>query len=160
LGVDAGKTDAVEADFLKGIELAPNFGPGLRDYAEYLLDKERYDEAFVQLDRARLVDPLSAENHYRKGEVLRTVFYKYDAAADLYLQALSVQPEFYPAYTRLATVRWELGRLSEAIRYAEKSIAIEPAVEWTRERLVGFYVELGDLAAARDVLRGYPPGAM
>jgi tetratricopeptide (TPR) repeat protein len=91
---------------------------------------------------------------------MRTVFYKYDEAADLYLQALSVQPEFYPAYTRLATVRWELGRLAEAIRYGEKSIAIEPAVEWTRERLVVFYVELGDLAAARDVLRGYPAGSL
>jgi len=68
------------------------------------------------------------------------VFYRYDDAAALYLQALSVQPEFYPAYTRLATVRWELGHLAEAIRYAEKSIAIEPAVGWTRARLVWFYV--------------------
>ena len=147
-----------ESDFLKGLELAPNFGPGLRAYAEYLLGKGRYDEALVQLDRARLVDPLSAENHYRKGEVERTVFYRYEDAAALYLQALSVQPDFYPAYTRLATVRWEFGRLAEAIRYGEKSVAIEPALGWTRERLVWFYVDLGDLDAARDVLRGYPPG--
>jgi TolB-like protein/DNA-binding winged helix-turn-helix (wHTH) protein/Tfp pilus assembly protein PilF len=151
------KDPTVEADFLKGIELAPNFGPGLRAYAEYLLDQERYDEAFVQLDRARLVDPLSAENHYRKGEVLRNVFYRYDDAAALYLQALSVQPEFYPAYTRLATVRWERGHLAEAIRYAEKSVAIEPAVGWTRARLIWLYVDLGDLPAARDVLRGFGP---
>lgn len=156
---DRQKKSGTEADFLKGVELAPNFGPGLRAYAEFLFDEERYDEAFAQLDRARLVDPLSAENHYRKGEVLRSVFYRYDDAAALYLQALSVQPEFYPAYTRLATVRWELGHLAEAIRYAEKSVAIEPAVGWTRARLVWFYVDLGDLGAARDVLRGYGPGA-
>ena len=159
LRTDRQKKSGTEADFLKGIELAPNFGPGLRAYAEHLFDEERYDEAFAQLDRARLVDPLSAENHYRKGEVLRSVFYRYDDAAALYLQALSVQPEFYPAYTRLATVRWELGHLAEAIRYAEKSVAIEPAVGWTRARLVWFYVDLGDLGAARDVLRGYGPGA-
>jgi tetratricopeptide (TPR) repeat protein len=71
-----------------------------------------------------------------------------------------VQPEFYPAYTRLATVRWELGRLAEAIRYGEKAIAIEPTTGWTRERLVWFYVDAGDLPAARDVLRGYPSGAI
>jgi TolB-like protein/DNA-binding winged helix-turn-helix (wHTH) protein len=146
-----------EADFRKGLELAPNFGPGLRDYALYLQEQQQYDAALVQFDRARLVEPLSAENHYYKAELLRGVFLRRDEAAALYLQALSVQPEFYPAYTRLATVRWEGGRLAEAIRYAEKSIAIEPAVDWTRERLIWFYVDAGDLPAARDVLRGHAP---
>ena len=149
----------VEADLRKGLELAPNFGPGLRTYSDFLFDQGRYDESLVLLDRARLVEPLSAENHYRKGELLRLVFHRYDDAAALYLQALSVQPEFYPAYTRLAMVRWETGKLAEAIRYGEKSVAIEPSVGWTRERLVWFYVDLGDVKAARDVLRGYASGA-
>lgn len=152
---DREDSTGTEADFLKGLQLAPNFGPGLRAYAQYLIDKDRYEEALAQLDRARLVDPLSAENHYVKGEVMRSVYYRYDEAATLYLQALAVQPEFYPAYTRLATVRWETGRLAEAIGYAEKSTAIEPAVEWSRERLVWFYVDIGDLDAARDVVRGF-----
>src|ERR1700722_1189560 len=60
-----------EADYRKGFDLAPNYGPGLRMYAEYLAEHERYDEALTVLDRAILVDPLSAENHYRKGEVIR-----------------------------------------------------------------------------------------
>jgi TolB-like protein len=158
LRLDSPDPSGVEADFRRGLELAPNFAPGLRSYADYLNDQERYDEALVQLDRARLVEPLSAETHYAKGEVLRTALFRYEDAGALYLQALSVQPEFYPAYTRLATVRWELGRLAEAIGYAEKSIAIEPAVGWTRERLVWFYVDAGDLPAARDVLRGYAQG--
>ncbi len=148
-----------EADFRKGLELAPSFGAGLRGYAEYLDQRGRLDEALVQIDRARLVDPLSAENHYRKGEFLRMELFKYQDAAALFMQALSVQPEFYPAYTRLAQVRWETGHLAEAIRYAEKSVAIEPAAVWTGERLLQFYVDIGDLAAARDVLRSYPAGA-
>jgi len=152
-----GDASGAEADFLKGLELAPNFGPGLRIYAEYLFNKERYDEALALLDRARLVDPLSAESYYYKAEVLRLAFVRYDEAAALYLQALSVQPEFYPAYSRLAMIHWEQGALAEAIRYGEKSLAIEPAVAWTRERLVWFYVDLGDLQAARDVFRGYAP---
>ncbi len=156
-----------EADFRKGLELAPNFGPGLRNYAMYLSDQGREAEALEQLDRARLVEPLSAENHYRKAEMLRSSamshYFEGDGArswslrlenaAALYFQALSVQPEFYPAYTRLATVRWEQGRLAEAIKYAEKSVAVEPTVSWTHWRLVWFYVDLGDLPAARDVLR-------
>lgn len=158
--VDRTDPSGAEADFRKGLELAPNFGPGLRSYAEFLNEQGRYDETLVQLDRARLVDPLSAENHYAKGEVLRTVFFRYEDAGALYLQALSVQPEFYPAYARLATVRWELGRLAEAIHYGERAVAIEPAVGWTRQRLVFFYVDVGDLPAARDVLRGYAPKAV
>jgi TolB-like protein/Tfp pilus assembly protein PilF len=162
-----------EDDFRKGLELAPNFGPGLLGYAEYLSDQERDAEALEQLDRARLVEPLSAENHYRKGEILRvsaereqfkrqvtrSASARLEDAAALYLQALSVQPEFYPAYTRLAQVRWIQGRLAEAIKYGEKSIAVEPAVSWTHFRLVWFYVDLGDLSAARDVLRGHAPGS-
>ena len=158
LKVDSPDPSGLEADFRRGLELAPNFAPGLRSYADYLFEHARYDEALVQLDRARLVEPLSAETHYAKGEVLRTALFRYEDAGALYLQALSVQPEFYPAYTRLATVRWELGRLAEAIDYAEKSVAIEPAVGWTRQRLVWFYVDAGDLPAARDVLRGYARG--
>jgi TolB-like protein/Tfp pilus assembly protein PilF len=159
-----GMTDAdqrdprvAEADYRKGLELAPSFGPGLRFYADYLVQQRQYDAALVQLDRARLVDPLSAENHYLKAELLRKVFHRGEEAAELYLQSLSVQPEFYPAYTRLATVRMVQGRLAEAIRYGEKSLAIEPAVGWTRQRQIWFYVEAGDLPAARDVLRGYAP---
>jgi TolB-like protein/DNA-binding winged helix-turn-helix (wHTH) protein len=155
-----GNPGGAEADYRRGLELAPNFGPGLRSYAYYLYDQQRVDEALVQLDRARLVEPLSAENHYVKGEMMRTALLRYEEAGELYLQALSVQPEFYPAYTRLATVRWELGRLAEAIRYGEKAVAIEPTIGWTRERLVWFYVDAGDLPAARDVLRGYPSGAI
>ena len=157
---DGGNPARADADYRRGLELAPNFGPGLRGYAIYLLEHDRTDEALAQLDRARLVDPLSAENHYRKGEVMRSVLFRYDEAGELYLQALSVQPEFYPAYARLATVRWELGRLAEAIRYGEKAVAIEPTTGWTRGRLVWFYVDIGDLPAAREVLRGYPSEAV
>lgn len=147
-----------EADFRKGLDLAPNFGPGLRMFAEYLFNRERYDETLTVIDRAILVDPLSAESYYRKGEVLRLGLRGREEAAALYLQALAVKPDFYPAYTRLAQVRWNQGRIAEAIKYSERSVAIEPSVGWTRDRLIWFYADVGDLSAARDVLRGFPAG--
>jgi len=150
---DAG---GAEADFRRGLDLAPNFGPGLRLFANYLYERGRYEEALAVIDRARLVDPLGAENHYLKGEILRLALHGREDAAALYLQALAVQPDFYPAYERLAQVRYMQGRLAEAIKYGEHAIAIEPGVEWTRDRLVWFYVDLGDLGAARDVLRSFP----
>jgi tetratricopeptide (TPR) repeat protein len=102
---------------------------------------------------------LSAENHYRKGEIIRQGLHRREEAAALYLQALAVNPDFYPAYTRLAQVRFNQGRTAEAIKYGERSVAIEPAVMWTRDRLGWFYVDIGDLSAAREVVRGFPPGS-
>jgi TolB-like protein/DNA-binding winged helix-turn-helix (wHTH) protein len=155
----ANDVGGAEADFRRGLDLAPNFGPGLRLFATYLFDRERYEEALAVIDRARQVDPLGAENHYLKGEILRLALHGREEAAALYLQALAVQPDFYPAYERLAQVRYMQGRLAEAIKYGEHAIAIEPNVEWTRDRLVWFYVDVGDLGAARDVLRSFPPGS-
>jgi hypothetical protein len=73
----------------------------------------------------------------------------------LYLQAITVAPDFYPAYARLGQVRAVQGRFADAIRYAEKAVAIEPKVSWPRDRLLWFYLDIGELAAARDVLGGY-----
>ena len=134
-------------------------GLGCASSPSFCSSRERYDETLTVIDRARLVDPLSAENHYRKGEVLRVGLRGNEDAAALYLQALAVKPDFYPAYTRLAQVRWNQGRIAEAIKYGERSVAIEPHVDWTRARLVWFYVDVGDLSAARDVVRGFAPGA-
>ncbi len=152
-------SSGAEADYRKGFDLAPNYGPGLRAFSEYLFEQERYDEALTVIDRAILVDPLSAENHYRKGEVIRLGLGGSEAAAALYLKALAVNPDFYPAYTRLAQVRFNQGRIAEAVKYGEKSVATEPHVAWTRERLIWFYVDVGDLSAARDVLSGFAAGA-
>jgi TolB-like protein/DNA-binding winged helix-turn-helix (wHTH) protein len=157
--LDMNDAAAADADFRKGLELAPNYGSGLRRLAYHLFDQGRIDETLAVIDRARLVDPLAAENHYFKGEVLRLARRGSEESAALYLQALEVAPEFYPAYTRLGQLRFQQGRLAEAIKYGEKSIAIEPRVGWTRERLVWFYVDSGDLAAAREVLLGFGAGS-
>jgi TolB-like protein/DNA-binding winged helix-turn-helix (wHTH) protein len=148
-----------EADFRTGVDLAPNFGPGLRLYAQYLFDESRVADALAMIDRARLVDPLGPENHYFKGEILRRGLGDREGAVALYLQAIAAAPNFYPAYARLGQVRAEEGRLAEAIQYAEKAVAIEPKVGWPRDRLLWFYVDIGDLPAARDVLRGYVSGS-
>ncbi|HVS75956.1 MAG TPA: winged helix-turn-helix domain-containing protein, partial [Steroidobacteraceae bacterium] len=123
-------TAAAEADYRAGLELAPNYGPGWRLYATYLYDADRIDEALAAVDRARLVDPLGPENHYLKGEIVRTALGGSEESVGLYLQAIAVAPDFYPAYARLGQVRAAEGRLAQAIQYAERSVAIEPHVDW------------------------------
>jgi TolB-like protein/DNA-binding winged helix-turn-helix (wHTH) protein/Tfp pilus assembly protein PilF len=152
-----GKVDA-ETDYRKAFALAPNYATGVYNYGGWLSEQGRYEEALAVLDRASLLDPLAPSTHYLKGEILRLAFGRRDQAATSYQQAIAVAPDFYPAYTRLAMVRFNEGKLAEAIRLGERSIAIEPKVGWTRERLIWFYVHLNDVGAARDVLRGLEGG--
>ena len=147
-----------EADYRKAFELAPNYASGVYGYGNFLVNHGRDDEALAILDRAILLDPLAPSNHYLRATILRETLGRTDQAAASYQQAIAVAPEFYPAYTRLAQVRFLEGKLAEAIKLGEKSIAIEPQVRWTRERLIWFFVHLDDLAAARDVLRGFDAG--
>ena len=147
-----------EADFRKGYELAPNYALGVYNYGGFLFGQERLEEALALVDRASLLDPLAPSTYYLRGEILRQGFGRREEAAASYQQAIAVAPQFYPAYTRLALVRFNEGNVAEAARLGEKSIAIEPKVGWTRSRLIWFYVHLGDLDAARDVEQGYVAG--
>jgi TolB-like protein/DNA-binding winged helix-turn-helix (wHTH) protein/lipoprotein NlpI len=152
-----GAADA-EADFRKAFELAPNYASGVYSYGSFLLSHGRSDEALAILDRAILLDPLAPSSHYLRGEALFGSLGRRDQAAASYQQAIAVAPEFYPAYTRLAVVRFFEGRLAEAIKLGEQSVAIESKASWIRERLIWFYVHLDDVDAARDLLRGFDAG--
>jgi TolB-like protein/DNA-binding winged helix-turn-helix (wHTH) protein/Flp pilus assembly protein TadD len=155
VSMKGGEVEAGEADFRRGIELSPNYAPGLEDYAEWLLWSEREAEGLAVIDRARSVDPLDPRNHYMKGMFLWEYRGLEDEAVALLLQALRVDPEFYSAYLRLAQIRWQQGRLAEAVVQAEHAVAIEPEAQWVRDRLAWFYIDLGDLAAAGDVIRSF-----
>jgi TolB-like protein/DNA-binding winged helix-turn-helix (wHTH) protein/Tfp pilus assembly protein PilF len=147
-----------EADFRKGFELAPNYALGVYNYGSFLDQQMRYDEALALLDRASVLDPMAASIHYLRGEILRIDYGHLDEAAAAFRQALTVDPDYYPAYTRYATLVFNQGKLAEAIKLAEKSVAIEPNTTWTRMRLVWLYVHASDLDAARDAQRGFVAG--
>lgn len=92
VSMTGGDVEAGEADFRRGIELSPNYAPGLEDYAEWLLWYEREAEGLAIIDRARSVDPLDPRNHYMKGMFLWEYRGLEDEAVALLLQALRVDP--------------------------------------------------------------------
>ena len=66
----------------------------------------RIDEALVAVDRARVVDPLYPRSHYFKGVLLLLHGRgSLEEAEALFLQALSVAPDFHPALSKLGTIR-------------------------------------------------------
>lgn len=147
------------ADFRTATTLAPAFGPGFRAYGASLIANGRPAEALVAIDRARRVDPRDPESDYLEGQIMRNAFGDSAKSATFYRQAIAAAPRFYPAYARLGEALAAQGQLAEALRMGEKAVAIEPGLAWVRDRLVWFYVDLGDIRAARAVVRGYQSGS-
>lgn len=147
-----GDATGAEADYRKGLDLAPNYGLGYEQFSEFLdVDLQRFDDALAAIDRARLVDPLRPRYHYVKGRMLADIG-SFKDAEELYLRALEIAPDFYPALLRLGEIRWQQGQFAEAVKLGERAAAIEPPAEWVRSTLVDFYLDLGDIDAARAVL--------
>ena len=148
-----------DADFRKGLALAPNYAQGYQLYGEWLDSRGRTDQALAMIERARQLDPLAPRSHYYKGLILLLRRGESDQAAALFLEALRVNPTYHPALTRLGDIEWFRGNLAEAAKLIERAIALDPKAEWMRVHAAGLYLDLGDVAAARDVLSGVPPEA-
>ncbi len=142
----------MEADFRKGLELDPSNGPGLTRFADFLYQTGRVAEARALLDRALLVDPLSARAYYLRSALTETAA----ETEQMLIAALKIDPQFTGALKQLSLLRAMRGEFAEGVMLAERAIAADPVNQWSRWRQSAYnrYLELGDLAAARDVIAG------
>ena len=147
---------STDADFRKGLALAPNYAQGYELYGEWLNNIGRTDDGLALIERARQLDPLAPRNHYMKGMIL---FQRddVDGAVALFLEALRVNPTYHPALTRLGEVEFVRGNFAQAEKLIERAIRVDPGADWMRATAVGGYLDLGDAAAAQDVISTIPP---
>ena len=145
-----------EADFRRGLELDPSDGRGLVAFSEFLDKQRRYDEAGRVLDRAMVVDPLSPRLHFRL--VMRDFDRQGVRFRDSGLKhVLEIDPDYQPALQRYGKTKWGLhGQMTEAAQLLEHAIEVDPDNPWSRQTAVAIYLDLGDLAAAREVADGTP----
>jgi TolB-like protein/DNA-binding winged helix-turn-helix (wHTH) protein/Tfp pilus assembly protein PilF len=153
LGELHGDYDAAEADYHRAMAISPGFAPGVAYYADFMSSRRKKPEAALGiLDAGIRLNPLAPRLTYLKALITSQSTHDDVAAAALYLRTIEIAPDYWAAYTRLGSMRWSQGRLDEAIEFAEAALRIDPDVGWSRENLARMYVDLGDLAAARDVL--------
>jgi tetratricopeptide (TPR) repeat protein len=148
----------IDADFRKGLALAPNYAQGYELYGEWLDQIGRTDDGLTMIERARQLDPLAPRNHYKKGLIL-VQRGDVDGAVALFLEALRVNPTYHPALSRLGEIEYGRGNLAQAAKFFERAIALDPKAEWLHDFPANLYLDIGDAAAARDVLAGTPPNA-
>lgn len=147
-----------DADFRRGLELEPSNARGIDGYVEFLDRQGRAQESARWLDRELLLDPLSAPAHFRRA--IQSLGPSGSGVERAMLGVLERDPTFYPALQRYAKYRWQLnGDIAQAVEIIERAIASDPENPWGRHVAVAFYLDLGDLPAARDVAAATPVSA-
>jgi TolB-like protein/DNA-binding winged helix-turn-helix (wHTH) protein/tetratricopeptide (TPR) repeat protein len=153
LGELHGDYDTAEADYHRAMAISPGFAPGVAYYADFMNSQRKKPEAALEiLDAGIRLNPMAPRLTYLKALITSQSTHDDVAAAALYVRTIQIAPDYWAAYTRLGSMRWSQGRLAEAIGFAEAAVRIDPDVSWSRENLARMYIDLGDLAAARDVL--------
>ena len=144
-----------EADFRRGLELQPNSVHGFEGLAAALFqDPTRVDEARAMLDRVRELNPLEPRHDVTMFVLLLYAQGNVEEAERSVVSALRKDPLYHPALIRLGELRWFLGASAEAARYGEQALTIDPQSDWTRRYLLRAYLEMGDPAAAQDIVDG------
>ena len=109
-----------EKEFLRAIELNPNYPTAHHWYSRFLRGVGRMDEAFREVKRAEELDPLSlviinniAENYIDRGDL--------NTAARECQRMIDLDPNFWPAHQTLSIVLTKQGRHEEALAEAQLS---------------------------------------
>jgi len=109
-----------ENEYLRALELNPNYATGHHWYADFLSSMGRSEEAMQEIHTAQELDPLSlvismevAWNWYMTRE--------YERSLEQSLKTLEIEPNFTPAQHTLGLAYLQLGKHTEAIRAFEKA---------------------------------------
>ena len=117
-----------ERAFLRANELNPNLPGAHYDYAWQLFLLDRLDEAIVEHERARDIDPLTPRNTAYLS-VLYTAARRYDDAIAAAKQVLEQYPRSGIAWEALAFAYSSMGRHDEAIAASQRAAEVRASAD-------------------------------
>lgn len=143
---------AAEKEFLRAIELNPNYPTAHHWYSRYLRGIGRTDEALREIKRAAELDPLSlvvinniAEMYIDRGDL---------NSADWECQRMiELDPNFWPPHQTLGIVLVKRGRYVEALNEAQKSVQLANRGNASLAFLGHVYAKLGRRSEAEAVIK-------
>ena len=139
-----------EKEYKRAIELNPNYSLAHMWYSVFLGEMGRLDEAMVEIQKAREVDPLSLPINRNIGLCLFDSRH-YDEAIAQFLSVIEMDPNFASAHGQLADAYEQTGRYKEAMLEWQKARALEG--EKDLAAVWGKYAASGDyLGAVRKVI--------
>lgn len=143
---------AAEKEFLRAIELNPNYPTAHHWYSRFLRGIGRADEAFREIKQAEQLDPLSlviinnvAENQIDRGDL--------NAATKECQRMLDLDPNFWGAHQTLSIVLVKQGRYADALAEAQKSLQFSNRGNASLALLGHVYGKMGRRSEAEAVVK-------
>jgi len=142
------RPDGARTEYLKALELAPNFLPALQGVAEVLLTQGQIDDASGFNERALKVSPMDsfslsmkAEIYWRRGQV--------HEAVDTMVVVVKAQPENATFLFRLGRFLQQSAMLDEAYKYFQRAKSADETFVDPRLSLASTAIDLGKLNEAK-----------
>jgi serine/threonine-protein kinase len=143
-------TDA-ERHFKKAVQLNPSNASAHERYATYFQSIGRFDEALVERNMARDLDPRSP---FRIANTGYPLYYagKYDEAIRRFRQALEADSRFYWANVWIGQALVEQGKFPEAIAEIDRAVTLSQRNTRVIATLGNAYGQAGRRAEAQAIL--------
>jgi TolB-like protein/Tfp pilus assembly protein PilF len=145
---------SAEAEFKKGLKLAPGDAMAHRWYCTYLSSAGRLEEALAESKTAQLLDPVSP---YMLEGTARTLYLmrRYDEAIEQYQKTLALDPQYSYAHLGLGTIYIQLKKYAQAnveLQLARERLGDNPS---PLSELARMYAAAGNSREAQKILRGF-----
>jgi len=140
-----------EKEYLRAIDLNPNYATAHQWYATLLAALGRGEEALDEIRRAEELDPLSHAVSVTAG-IVRFVKRDYEGAIEQLEKTLELEPDYFSAYTWLVSAYSEVGLYEEAIRAYEKLVEVRPDMPGRDLILAQIYARCGRREKAMEIL--------
>lgn len=153
-----------DAELRRGIALAPDSAESYSLRAQRLGSSvsptNGQQDALKAVDRAIELAPETTRYRYLKALLVWSDPANRPRAIGLMREVLESDPDFAPAAAKLGLWTWlELRQPADAARWVEHAIRIDPDTSRLRGSLCLIYLDLGDSAAAEDVVASAVPEA-
>ncbi|MCU1265876.1 MAG: cadC 15 [Acidobacteria bacterium] len=142
---------AAEQNYLKAIDLKPNYPTAHHWYGELLVTLGRFNEAVIELQMARELDPLSLAIN---ADLAASYYYarQYDKSESQLRSLLEFNPNFVRAHIILGKVYGQRGNHAEAIEILRRAVGLTNNDAATRSALAHGLAIAGATSEARQNL--------
>jgi tetratricopeptide (TPR) repeat protein len=141
-----------EKEYIRALELNPNYSIARLHYAMHLAELGRFEEAIREAKEGQSRDPMSGVMNAAVAFVLATAR-KVDWCIEQSLTAIDVDPNVTFTYLSLGTAYEQKGMYQEAIMAHEKSIALGGSIALHKAMMGHVHGVSGDHAKAWEILR-------
>lgn len=144
--------ESAEREYLRAIELDPNYATAHHWYAYDLMCWARHEEAIREIRKAHELDPLSLVINRNVGQVLYRAGHLDEAIVALQ-KTLEMNPSFSYIHFHLGSIYLQRQRYAEALAEFEAERNIARGWRTHIEAWIGIiYAEMGDREKAQEIL--------